>query len=74
MRINRKILLQMAIAGAFGAGVVYLQRQISGPGNALILGLLGFAIAWLVIPAVADDILRVRRWLSHRSISRLSAR
>ena len=74
MRINRKILLQMAIAATFGAGVVYLQRQISGPGNAVILGLLGFAIAWLVIPAVADDILRVRRWLSHRSISRLSAR
>jgi hypothetical protein len=74
MRINRKILLQMAIAAAFGTGVVYLQRQISGPGNAVILGLLGFAIAWLVIPAVADDILRVRRWLSHRSISRLSAR
>ena len=72
MRINRNILLQMVIAAAFGAGLVYLQRQISGPGNAVILGLLGFAIAWLVIPAVADDIVRARRWLSQRSVSRLS--
>ena len=37
MRINRKILLQTAIAAIFGLGLVYLQKQISGPGNAVIL-------------------------------------
>ena len=45
MRINRKILLQMAIAAAFGAGVVYLQGRSAGRATPSFSGLLGFAIA-----------------------------
>ena len=68
MRINWKILLQIAIATAVAFGVTYLQRRAGGPGG-IVPGLLAFVIAWLVIPAVSNDIGRIRRWLGHSSIS-----
>jgi hypothetical protein len=60
MRINWKILLQITIAAAVGLGVIYLQRQRGGPGDGMVPGLLGFLIAWLVIPAISNDIVRLR--------------
>jgi hypothetical protein len=63
MRINWKILLQVVVATAAGLGVIYLQRQISGPSGGMVPGLLGFSIAWLVIPAISYDILKLRCWL-----------
>ena len=56
MRINPMILLQVAIAAAAGVGVIYLQRHISGPTGGMVPALLGFLIAWLVMPAVSYDI------------------
>ena len=55
MRINR-ILLQMAIAAAFGAGVVYLKADQRAD-NAVILGLL-VRDRIACHSGVADDILR----------------
>jgi len=69
MRINWKILLQIAIATAVALGVTYLQRRAGGPGGGIVPGLLAFVISWLVIPAVSNDIGRIRRWLGHSPIS-----
>ena len=60
------VLLQVIVATATGLGVIYLQREISGPTGGMVPGLLGFSIAWLVIPALSYDILKLRRWLGHR--------
>ena len=65
MRINWKIFLQTATAAAVGLGIGYLQRHAGGPGNGVIPGLLGFSIAWLLIPAVSNDVGRMWRWLGH---------
>ena len=66
MRINWKIFLQIVIAAALGFAVIYLQRQAGGPGNGIVPGLLGSLIAWLLIPAVSNDIGMIWRWLGHR--------
>jgi hypothetical protein len=64
MRINWKILVQTGMATAIGIGVALLKNEAGGPGG-VVPGLLGFVIAFLVIPAVYNDMLR--RWLSQRS-------
>jgi hypothetical protein len=66
MRINWKIFLQIGVAAAVGFAVMYLQRQAGGPGNGIVPGLLGSLIAWLLIPAVSNDIGMIWRWLGHR--------
>ena len=66
MGINWKILLQIVIAAAVGFAAMYLQRQAGGPGNGIVPGLLGSSIAWLLIPAVSNDIGMIWRWLMHR--------
>ena len=74
MRINWKILVQIAIAAAVSLGVIFLQRQLGGPGGGMVPALLGFLIAWLVIPAVSNDIVRLRRWLTRRSGTEMNTR
>ena len=74
MRINWKILVQIAIAAAVSLGVIFLQRQSGGPGGGMVPALLGFLIAWLVIPAVSNDIVRLRRWLTRRSGTEMGTR
>jgi len=71
MRINWKIPVQTGMATAIGVGVVLLKEEAGGPGGT-VPGFLAFVIAWLVIPAVYNDILR--RWLSHRSSPEMSTR
>jgi hypothetical protein len=66
MRINWKIFLQILTAAAVGFAVMYFQRQAGGPGNGIVPGLLGASIAWLLIPAVSNDIGMIWRWLGHR--------
>jgi hypothetical protein len=61
MRINWKILVQTGVATAIGMGVVLVKKEAGGPGG-MVPGLLGFVIAWIVIPAVYNDMLR--RWLT----------
>ena len=74
MRINWKILVQIAIAAAVSLGVIFLQRQSGGPGDGMVPALLGFLIAWLVIPAVWNDVVRLRCWLTHRSGTEMGRR
>jgi hypothetical protein len=71
MRISSKILVQTGMAAAIGIAVLVLKQETGGCGG-MVPGLLGFAIAWLVIPAVYNDVLR--RWLSHRSGGEVSLR
>src|SRR5436190_9735224 len=66
MQINPLILAQVLIAGASGLTVSYVQHQAGGPGNGSVPALLGFAVAWLLIPAIAHDLAKLRRWLDYR--------
>ena len=66
MRINWKILVQIAIAAAVSLAVIFLQRQSGGPGDGMVPALLGSLIASFVTPAVSNDIVRLKRWLTRR--------
>ena len=61
MRNNSKTVLQILIATAVAIGVVYLKKQVNGPGGGMVPGLLGFFIAWLLIHAVSGEVARLRR-------------
>ena len=59
MRNNSKTVLQILIATAVAIGVVYLKKQVNGPGG--VPGLPGFFIARLLIHAVSGEVARLRR-------------
>jgi len=71
MRTSSKILVQTGMAAAIGIAVVFLKQEIGGCGG-MVPGVLGFVLAWLVIPAVYNDVLR--RWLGHRSGAEMAIR